>query len=133
MGLPFLQKYQFVHNYEKKTIGFYLPEKEEEKVEPLPSQDDENKQTDINKNTDGKSDENDASKIQEENDKNKRNLIIYICVGIVVGVLLLVLAFCLGKNLYQQRKRKANELDEKFEYTSSNDKNKEKDEEGTIN
>ena len=133
LGLPFLQKYQFVHNYEKKTIGFYLPEKEEEKVEPLPSQDDENKQTDINKNTDGKSDENDASKIQEENDKNKRNLIIYICVGIVVGVLLLVLAFCLGKNLYQQRKRKANELDEKFEYTSSNDKNKEKDEEGTIN
>ena len=33
LGLPFLQKYQFVINYERKTIGFYIPVKEEEVVD----------------------------------------------------------------------------------------------------
>ena len=114
LGLPFLHKYQFVHNYEKKTIGFYLPEKEEEIIEPIPS-------------------ENDMNKNKDDKDKEKNNLAIYIIVGIIVGILLLILAFCLGKHLYQQRKRKANELEENFDYTSSNNKTKDKDEEGTIN
>ena len=133
LGLPFLQKYQFVHNYDKKTIGFYLPEKEEEILEPIPSENNEKEQSDINKNTNEKSNENDANKIQDEKDKEKKNLAIYIIVGIIIGILLLILAFCLGKNLYHQRKRKANELEENFDYTSSNNKTKDKDEEGTIN
>ena len=28
LGLPFLQKYEFVHNYEKQNIGFYIPHEE---------------------------------------------------------------------------------------------------------
>ena len=133
LGLPFLQKYQFVHNYEKKTIGFYLPEKEEEIVEPLPSENDIKEQSDININPNENKNENDKDRNKDEKDKEKNNLVIYIIVGIIVGILLLILAFCLGKNLYQQRKRKANELEENFDYTSSNNKTKDKDEEGTIN
>ena len=133
LGLPFLQKYQFVHNYEKKTIGFYLPEKEEEIVEPLPSENDIKEQSDININPNENKNENDMDRNKDENVKEKNNLVIYIIVGIIVGILLLILAFCLGKNLYQQRKRKANELEENFDYTSSNNKTKDKDEEGTIN
>ena len=138
LGLPFLQKYQFVHNYEKKTIGFYLPEKEEEIEEPLPSENIEEKQSDININPNENKNGNDMnknkSKDDNDNDKDKNNnLAIYIIIGIIVGILLLILAFCLGKNLYQQRKRKANELEENFDYTSSNNKTKDKDEEGTIN
>ena len=138
LGLPFLQKYQFVHNYEKKTIGFYLPEKEEEIEEPLPSENNEEKQSDININPNENKNGNDMNKNKNkddnDNDKDKnKNLAIYIIIGIIVGILLLILAFCLGKNLYQQRKRKANELEENFDYTSSNNKTKDKDEEGTIN
>ena len=138
LGLPFLQKYQFVHNYEKKTIGFYLPEKEEEIEEPLPSENNEEKQSDININPNENKNGNDMNKNKNkddnDNDKNKNNNVaIYIIIGIIVGILLLILAFCLGKNLYQQRKRKANELEENFDYTSSNNKTKDKDEEGTIN
>ena len=138
LGLPFLQMYQFVHNYEKKTIGFYLPEKEEEIEEPLPSENNEEKQSDININPNENKNGNDMNKNKNkddnDNDKDKNNnLAIYIIIGIIVGILLLILAFCLGKNLYQQRKRKANELEENFDYTSSNNKTKDKDEEGTIN
>mgnify|MGYP002626913506 FL=1 len=138
LGLPFLQKYQFVHNYEKKTIGFYLPEKEEEIEEPLQSENNEEKQSDININPNENKNGNDMNKNKNkddnDNDKDKNNnLAIYIIIGIIVGILLLILAFCLGKNLYQQRKRKANELEENFDYTSSNNKTKDKDEEGTIN
>ena len=138
LGLPFLQKYQFVHNYEKKTIGFYLPEKEEEIEELLPSENIEEKQSDININPNENKNGNDMNKNKNkddnDNDKDKNNnLAIYIIIGIIVGILLLILAFCLGKNLYQQRKRKANELEENFDYTSSNNKTKDKDEEGTIN
>ena len=138
LGLPFLHKYQFVHNYEKKTIGFYLPEKEEEIEEPLPSENNEEKQSDINinpnKNKNGNDMNKNRNKDDNDNDKDKNNnLAIYIIIGIIVGILLLILAFCLGKNLYQQRKRKANELEENFDYTSSNNKTKDKDEEGTIN
>ena len=138
LGLPFLHKYQFVHNYEKKTIGFYLPEKEEEIEEPLPSENNEEKQSDININPNKNKNGNDMNKNRnkDDNDKDKNknnNLAIYIIIGIIVGILLLILAFCLGKNLYQQRKRKANELEENFDYTSSNNKTKDKDEEGTIN
>jgi hypothetical protein len=124
LGLPFLQKYQFVINYERKTIGFYIPEKEEEVVDPEEEEPDstEKETTKPSLPTDN-----------GEEEEDKTHLIIYITVGCIVGVLLLVGAFCLGKNLYKKRKTKANELEENFEYTSSNNKTKEKDEEGTIN
>ena len=33
LGYPFLKKYEFVPNFDKETIGFYLPYEEEKKDE----------------------------------------------------------------------------------------------------
>jgi hypothetical protein len=126
LGLPFLIKYQFVHSYEKKMIGFYLPESEEEKGKGKET--DEKKEEKESKNEENSDNKKDIIENKEEN----KNLIIYIIVGVIAGVLLLIAAFCLGKYMYQERKRKANELEENFEYISK-EQNKEKEEEGIIN
>ena len=133
LGLPFLQKYQFVHNYEKKTIGFYIPEKEEKQKEE-PNDEKENDEMDNNNDKDDIDDQKNENKNKNINkgDDDKTHLIIYIIIGIVVLIALLIAAFCLGKSLYRQRKKKVNELEENFDYNSSN-KNNEKDEEGAIN
>ena len=126
LGLPFLIKYQFVHSYEKKMIGFYLPESEEEKGKGKET--DEKKEEKESKNEENSDNKEDIIENKEEN----KNLIIYIIVGVIAGVLLLIAAFCLGKYMYQERKRKVNELEENFEYISK-EQNKEKEEEGIIN
>ena len=131
LGLPFLQKYQFVHNYEKKTIGFYIPEKEEEKKEQNDNEENNKDNNEDKGEINEEKDENKNNNLNKEND-DKTRLIIYIIVGIVVLIGLLIAAFCLGKSLYRQRKKKVNELEENFDYNSSN-KNNEKDEEGAIN
>jgi hypothetical protein len=130
LGLPFMQKYQFVHNYEKKTVGFYIPEKEEEEESKEDNEKEkeiekEKEKSDVNKNTDKKAEE----KVKDD----QSNLIIYIFIGIILAIGLLIGAFCLGKYMYQNRKKKANELEENFDYTASNNKNKEKEDEGIIN
>ena len=130
LGLPFMQKYQFVHNYEKKTVGFYIPEKEEEEESKEDNEKEkeiekEKEKSDVNKNTDKKEEE----KVKDD----QSNLVIYIFIGIVLAIGLLIGAFCLGKYMYQNRKKKANELEENFDYTASNNKNKEKEDEGIIN
>ena len=119
LGLPFLLKYQFVHNYEKETIGFYIPEKEEEE-----------KKDDEKEEKPEKTSEEIIVKPEEPETKNNY-IYIYTFLGSVVGICLLIGAFCLGKSLYQGRKKKANELDENFDYESNN-KDKDK-EEGIIN
>jgi len=97
LGLPFLIKYQFVHSYEKKMIGFYLPESEEEKGKGKET--DEKKEEKESKNEENSDNKEDIIENKEEN----KNLIIYIIVGVIAGVLLLIAAFCLGKYMYQER------------------------------
>ena len=126
LGLPFLLKYQFVHNYEKKTVGFYIPEKEEEEPE------EEEEEIEPSDTTDQKPQEKEKEKEKEKKGgNNDNNYIVIIIFGIIVGIGLLIGAFCLGKYMFQQRKKKANELDENFDYMESNDKNKEN--QGIIN
>ena len=129
LGLPFLQKYQFVHNYEKETIGFYIPEKEEEQNKEK----EKGKEKEENKTDEVIKPEKPEKKENSVNDEGvNKYFYIYIFIGIVFGICLLVGAFCLGKSLYQKRKKKANELEENFDYESNN-KNKDKEEEGVIN
>ena len=127
LGLPFLQKYQFVHNYEKETIGFYIPEKDEEDNKG----EDDNKEPEEPKETQSKEKEEPQKPVKkDDNSSQNKYLYVYIFIGIIVGICLLIAAFCLGKSMYQHRKRKANELEENFDYESNN---KNKDEEGVIN
>jgi len=112
LGLPFLQKYEFVHNYEEQFIGFYIESEEEEE-----------------KRKNNTSKENQEKEINKEDNETKYKIIIAI--GIVVGIILIIVAFFIGKNYYKNRKQRANELDEKFDY-ESNDKNKEKNEDEKL-
>ena len=131
LGLPFMLKYQFVHNYAKKTIGFYIPEKGKEEEQT----DEEKEKEKDNEKEKEKSDINKSDDIKDDNKKKdgNNNLIIYISIGIVIGIGLLIGSFCLGKYMYQKRKKKANELEENFDYSSSNNKNQEKEDERIIN
>ena len=104
LGLPFLQKYEFVHNYEKQNIGFYIPYQEPKKEEiPIEEQKDE-EQKNENQNL----------------DNTKKYLIIIILVVIIV-IILIVATFFIAKSIYQKRKGKANELEDDFVY-DTNDK-----------
>ena len=109
LGLPFLQKYEFVHNYEKQNIGFYIPQEEKKEVAPKKEIPIENEK------------DNDNSKANKN--ENESTYKIIIAAGIIIGIILIIGAFFLGKYLYQNRKRKANELNDDFDYESG-DKNK---------
>ena len=107
LGLPFLQKYEFVHNYDKQNIGFYIPQEEKKEVTPKKEVPIENGNDNSNTNT----------------NSNESIYKVIIAVGIIIGIILIIGAFFLGKYLYQSRKRKANELNDDFDYESG-DKNK---------
>ena len=97
LGLPFLRQYQFVYNYDSKTIGFYNPN--------------------IMKNK-----RSNITNIEES--KININLSQYsarkIILEILVISILLVIAYFIGKKINEHRKKRANELkDDNYEYFSS--------------
>ena len=109
LGLPFLQKYEFVHNYDRHHIGFYIPYEEEEETK-------EKEGEENNK-------ENPENIPNNTGDDGSHKYIIIIVVGLIVAIILIIAAFLIGKNMYQSRKGRANELkDEDYDYISK-DKN----------
>ena len=101
LGLPFLKKYQFIFNYDSKSIGFYNENIKE-------------------KNNDCENEKN--------NDRNFfKKLNMRIIIEIVVGIILIgliVIAFVIGKSNNYKRKKRANELtDDNFEYFSNENNN----------
>jgi len=111
LGLPFLRKYEFVHNYDKQNIGFYIPQEEKKEVAPK-------KEVPI---------ETDSPNTNESTYK------VIITVGIIIVIILIIGAFFLGKCLYQNRKRKANELIDDFDYESKKASNEKNEDEKLIN
>ena len=107
LGLPFLQKYEFVHNYQEQTIGFYLPYEEEEKEEQKVDNRTENKESNANENI-------------------SRKYITIIIIGIIVAIILIFAAFFIAKNIYQSRKERANELNDDYDYLTKDKKDEEK-------
>ena len=100
LGLPFLKKYQFVMNFDYKTIGFYKFKNFEQK------------ENGIIDNEGGS---------ESDNLKNNKIKIWIIILGILIVVILIIGAFLLGKFLSRQRKKRANELkDDDFEYIKEN-------------
>lgn len=96
LGTPFLRKFQFVFNEDLKTIGFY-------------------------KLYDG----NNNNKIPEGNEGNNSNdiwkilLIVFLSL-IFAGLLIFLGMFLQRKVCNQNRKKRANELKDNFEYISEN-------------
>lgn len=103
IGLPFLRKYQFVYNYDSKTIGFYnsnIKEKEKDK-------------------------KNNSSEIILN---KKGNEYLKKTIEIIIIVILLFITYIIGKKIKDNRKKRANELeDDNYEYfindINSSDKN----------
>ena len=91
LGVPFLRKYQFIYNYDSKTIGFYNEYLKERK------------------------------EIKNENSnfiKSHLRIIIEVSVAILL-ILLIFFDFIIGQKINKQRKKRANELsDDNYEYFS---------------
>ena len=100
LGIPFFKKYKLIFNADSKEISYY------EIFNP------------INNNND---DNGNMQKKQPENVSNK-NINLYLYLGIGGAILLLIICFILGylchKNIIKlPRKKKANELDDEYEYS----------------
>ena len=119
MGRPFLQKYQFIINPDKKIISFYSSL---DKINP-------NKDTNSDKNSDINSDINSDTNTNINNIEIKKitiTTIILIIVLIVTVLIILFLGFCLLKYYFKAkllRKKRANELEEPYEYIEKKDQN----------
>ena len=100
LGTPFLRKYQFVYDFENKLIGYY---------------NDKYKKDDYNNDDDYENNNGDKK-------KNYWKYIGYITLIIILSSILISLGFYLGKKVYQIRKKRANELNDDYEY-KENDNN----------
>ena len=104
LGEPFYRKYPFTINLDAKTIGFYLDKKDIYKKL--------NNTKDIISNND--------DKIKEE---SKVKNILIIIGEILIGIILIILAYFIGMKVKEGRKKRANELkDDCYEYISDNKK-----------
>ena len=103
LGLPFLKVYQFIFDYDSKTIGFY------------------------NENLKEKNATNDIETNNDENTNN--NSYMRIVIEVVVAIILVGLifvAFIIGQKINNQRKKRANEMqDDNFEYFAKDNNNAE--------
>ena len=104
LGLPFYQKFRLVFNFDSKTIGFY----------------NNYRNIDIEE-------ENETNKNQNHTDAttNKTNINNYlrIIIEIMICLVLVIIAFFIGKKINEQRKKRANELtDDNYEYIFENNK-----------
>lgn len=101
LGFPFHKNYQFVFNYDSKTIGFYIDRTVYEEEELMPSKPIEIGDLKVNINL-------------------KKYSYKRIIFEIIICIILVIIAFLIGKKINKERKRKANELkDDNFEYFSS--------------
>jgi hypothetical protein len=98
LGIPFYKAHQLVFNYDSKTIGLYLS-KDQMKV--------------INENN------NNSSNEMNEKEKGSKRNVAWIVLEILFGLCLVVIAYFIGKKINEQRKKRANELDDDYDYYSN--------------
>ena len=107
LGIPFYQAYQLVFNYDSKSIGIYLSKKEQKVI-----------------NEDNNRDNNKTNNIESEgNKKNESRNIMRTLLEILFGVCLVIIAYFIGKKINEQRKKRANELQDDYEYYINNKSN----------
>ena len=107
LGLPFYKAYQLVFNYDSKTIGLYVSKN---MINVINENNNDNK-TEIN---------NDMEKNFEKSNKTS---IIRIILEILFGICLIIVAYFIGKKINEQRKKRANELEDDYDYYTNKNKN----------
>ena len=103
LGLPFYKAYQLVFNYDSKTIGLYLTK---------------NIQRVVHENNNSGNKTNNI--VNEEKGNNRNRSIVRTLLEILFGICLVIIAFFIGKKINEQRKKRANELQDDYEYYSNN-------------
>ena len=101
LGIPFYKSHQLVFNYDSKTIGFYVSKNQNQVV---------------NENNSTKND------IISEGEKGNKRSVKRIILEILFGIFLVVVAYFIGKKINEQRKKRANELDDDYDYYSNKNK-----------
>ena len=114
LGLPFYYPNRLVFNYDSKTIGIY-----NQKIKP--GEKDSKNEDNQNNNSDKK----DSSSI------SWRGIIEIIVV--ILFFLLVVAAYYFGKKWNEQRKRRANELSDNYDYNVNEENNINENEDNLIN
>ena len=107
LGTPFYKAYQLVFNYDSKTIGLYVSKN---MINVINENNNDNK-TEIN---------NDMEKKYEKSNKTS---IIRIILEILFGICLIIVAYFIGKKINEQRKKRANELEDDYDYYTNKNKN----------
>ena len=92
-GLSFLKKYPLIFNHENKAIYYYID-----------------------------------NIVKNENKSNDKGIYltanVSLIIGIVIAAVFLIIGFFAGKNLFnERRKKKANELDDDYDYKQQNENN----------
>ena len=146
IGFSFLKKYQFVFNEDSKTIGFYNPNLPKEKEidededeggdEDKPDTDTDNDtKSDDNINSDDNENKEDiqnktSDRIDNKPDNENMNSTIIILIVVICVIIFVVFGLILIKLLLKNnsKKRRANELDDNYDYSSYENPN-----EGNIN
>lgn len=101
LGLPFYYQNKFVFNYDDKTIGIYDQEK---------------------KGDDSGNDEKGGN--NGDTKKNGSSINVWrIVIEIIIVIILVVIAFFIGKKINEQRKKRANELRDNYDYTATEENN----------
>ena len=120
LGIPFFKKYKLIFNADSREISYYEKIKSESNPEEKES---EEKESSDNNDTytdhKDKDNENNSSDKKSEENPNKK---LYLILGIGGGGSLLIIFFVFGflchKNIIKlPRKKKANELDDDYEYS----------------
>ena len=116
LGIPFYYAYQLVFNYDSKTIGFYMSKNKNEVIN-------ENNKTN--------------NMVNEKEENGKSRSITRTLLEILFGLCLVFAAYFSGKKINEQRKKRANELEDDYEYYSNNKKGindiNEKENNNTVN
>ena len=126
IGLPFYYNYQCVFNYDSKTIGFY---DQNIIIDDKDSENDDDKKEE-NENNDG--DKKKSGDAQKNNNKNIWSIVIQIIVVIIL-IILIIVAYFIGKKVNEKRNKRANELNENYDYISGNGENINETEDNLIN
>ena len=102
LGMKFFEKYQFEFDNDKKLIRYY------DTIDIIDNREE-------NKNNEN-----------SNNGKKDNNMIIYICLIILFGIILFVLGMLFQKKILKlPKKKRANELDDDYEYMAKNEEKKE--------
>ena len=111
-GIPFFKKYKLVFNADSREISYY------EKFKSNQEEKEDSDSDDKDIYTDNKENENNNNKKSEENPNKKTYLILGIGGGGSLLIIFFILGFLCHKNIIKlPRKKKANELDDDYEYS----------------